>query len=80
MDTDKELTDAELNAAIERVSAQMDAPVVKEWLAIRKKAGLTIDTETAEVDWCYAQTLDPYLASLVFPARLFPLADLHRDD
>ena len=33
---------------------------VKEWLAIRKEAGLKIDPETAEVDWWYAQTLDPY--------------------
>jgi hypothetical protein len=30
------------------------------WLAARKEAGLKIDSETAEVDWCYAQTLDPY--------------------
>ncbi len=33
---------------------------VKQWLAIRKEAGLKIDPETAEVDWNYAQTLDPY--------------------
>jgi len=33
---------------------------VKQWLAIRKEAGLNIDLETAEVDWIYAQTLDPY--------------------
>jgi hypothetical protein len=33
---------------------------VKEWLAIRKEAGRKIDPETAEVDWKYAQTLDPY--------------------
>ena len=31
---------------------------VEQWLAIRKEAGLKIDPETAEVDWCYAQTLD----------------------
>jgi hypothetical protein len=30
------------------------------WLAIRKEAGLKIDPETAEVEWTYAQTLDPY--------------------
>jgi hypothetical protein len=29
-------------------------------LAIRKEAGLKLDPETAEVEWCYAQTLDPY--------------------
>ena len=33
---------------------------VKQWLAIRKEAGLKIDPETAEVDWIYAETLDPY--------------------
>lgn len=33
---------------------------VEQWLAIRKKAGLKIDPETAEVEWIYAQTLDPY--------------------
>ena len=32
----------------------------KAWLAIRKEAGLKIDPETAEVDWEYALTLDPY--------------------
>ena len=32
----------------------------KIWLAIRKEAGLKIDPETAEVDWTYAATLDPY--------------------
>jgi hypothetical protein len=30
------------------------------WLASRKEAGLKIDPETAEVEWTYAQTLDPY--------------------
>ena len=33
---------------------------VEEWLAIRKREALKIDPETAEVTWCYAQTLDPY--------------------
>src|SRR5436853_1881638 len=32
----------------------------EEWLAIRKEAGTRIDPETAEVDWNFAQTLDPY--------------------
>ena len=32
----------------------------KIWLAIRKEAGLKIDPETAEVEWIYALTLDPY--------------------
>ena len=33
---------------------------MERWLATRKEAGLHIDPETAEVDWTYAQTLDPY--------------------
>jgi hypothetical protein len=33
---------------------------IEQWLAVRKKEGLKIDPETAEVDWSYAQTLDPY--------------------
>jgi hypothetical protein len=32
----------------------------EQWLAIRKEAGLKIDPETAEVDWSYALTSDPY--------------------
>ena len=32
----------------------------EQWLAIRKEAGLRIDPDTAEVEWDYAQTLDPY--------------------
>jgi len=39
---------------------KMTAEEIKNWLAIRKKAGLDIDPETAEVEWIYAQTLDPY--------------------
>jgi hypothetical protein len=33
---------------------------VEQWLAIRKEAGLKINPKTAEVEWRYAQTLDPY--------------------
>ena len=33
---------------------------VQQWLAIRKEAALKIDPQTAEVTWCYTQTLDPY--------------------
>jgi hypothetical protein len=32
---------------------------VEQWLAICKEAGQKIDPETAEIDWTYAQTLDP---------------------
>ena len=40
--------------------AETDQMPVEQWLAIRKEAALKIDPETAEVDWIYAQTLDPY--------------------
>ena len=39
---------------------KIDGMRVKQWLAIRKEAGVKIDPETAEVVWIYAQTLDPY--------------------
>ena len=46
---------------------QMDDPTLvddetarEQWLAVRKEAGLLIDPETAEVEWTYALTLDPY--------------------
>ena len=39
---------------------KMNKDEVEEWLAIRKEAGLHINPETAEVDWNYAQTFDPY--------------------
>ena len=42
------------------VSLNEDQLTVEEWLKIRKEAGLKIDPETAEVEWCYAQTGDPY--------------------
>jgi hypothetical protein len=32
----------------------------EEWLNVRKEEALKIDPATAEVDWIYAQTLDPY--------------------
>jgi hypothetical protein len=33
---------------------------IEEWLAIRKAEALKIDPDTAEVDWEYRQTFDPY--------------------
>jgi hypothetical protein len=33
---------------------------LNEFHSIRKEAGRNIDPTTAEVDWIYAQTLDPY--------------------
>ena len=38
----------------------MTDDVRNAWLASRQEAGLKIDPETAEVEWTYAQTLDPY--------------------
>lgn len=38
----------------------IDGMTVEQWLAVRQKAALKIDPETAEVDWTYAQTGDPY--------------------
>ena len=40
--------------------AETDQMPVEQWLAIRKEAALKIDPETAEVDWTYGLTLDPY--------------------
>jgi hypothetical protein len=42
---------------VDKTSAEKE---LEEWLAIRKEAGLKIDPETAEVDWSYELTLDPY--------------------
>jgi len=33
---------------------------IEQWLAIRKDVALRIDPQTAEVEWRYAQTFDPY--------------------
>jgi hypothetical protein len=33
---------------------------IEQWLAARKEEGLKIDPETAETEWWYAQTVDPY--------------------
>ncbi len=40
---------------------------INEWLTMRKQAGLTIDPETAEVQWWYARTVDPYGVSPELP-------------
>jgi hypothetical protein len=39
---------------------KMTAEEIENWFAIRKEAGLHIDPETAEVEWIYALTADPY--------------------
>jgi len=43
----------------ERAPAELSAEK-QAWLAIRKTAAEKINPETAELMWCYAQTLDPY--------------------
>jgi hypothetical protein len=43
-----------------REDMMADQITVERWREIRKEAGLKIDPETAEVDWTYALTLDPY--------------------
>jgi hypothetical protein len=48
----------DLSQAVDDVAT--DQMTVEQWLAIRKAVGLQIDPETAEVEWTYAQTLDPY--------------------
>jgi hypothetical protein len=50
------LTLEKLDSLIERI----EEAAVEQWLSTRKEAGLQIDPETAEVDWIYAQTGDPY--------------------
>jgi hypothetical protein len=40
---------------------QITVNVTAEYLhALRRAVGLSIDPDTAEVEWWYAQTLDPY--------------------
>jgi hypothetical protein len=43
---------------------------IENWLAIRKEEGLKIEPSTAEVDWRYALTLDPYGVDPELPAEL----------
>jgi hypothetical protein len=47
------------DAKLKTVSVGIDQ-AQESWLAIRKEAALEIDPETADVDWDYVQTLDPY--------------------
>jgi hypothetical protein len=63
-------TEENLDTAIELLEAQMEKPEVREWLTIRREAGLKLDPKTAEVTWWHAQTLDPYGVCNEFPKRL----------
>jgi hypothetical protein len=42
------------------MTAEMTNQERKDWLAIREEAALEIDPETADVEWCWGQILDPY--------------------
>jgi hypothetical protein len=48
----------------------MTAKEREAWCAIRKAAGLKIDLDTAEVEWWYAQTMDPYGIEPSLPEEL----------
>ncbi|QDM25230.1 hypothetical protein FNL55_03080 [Tardiphaga sp. vice352] len=71
MHADQKLAETQLEATIERLGAQMNKPELKAWLTTRKEAGLNIDPQTAEVHWCYAQTLDPYGVCPQIPDELW---------
>jgi hypothetical protein len=43
---------------------------VEDWLAVRREEGLKIDPTTAEVDWRYAETFDPYGVDPDLPEEL----------
>ena len=47
----------------------VDELTVERWLKIREEEGAKIDPDTAEVDWGYAQTLDPYGVDPDLPAE-----------
>jgi hypothetical protein len=56
-DEQKTVDKSEMPPSLADVEAEM---TVEQWLAIRKEAGLKIDPETAEVQYWYGRTLDPY--------------------
>jgi hypothetical protein len=60
-----QMTEEQLLVILERRATEIqrqsgDQMTVKQWLAIRKEAGLKIDPETAEATWIYAYEFDPY--------------------
>jgi hypothetical protein len=58
--TNEEGIVGKLNSSETTREMRAEQTAVEQRLAIRKEAGLKIDPETAEVEWIYAQTLDPY--------------------
>jgi len=60
----------EIDAALERLSAQSGKPELQEWLAIPKEAGQKLDPETAVVACVRRQALDEYGICRDFPGIL----------
>jgi len=51
-------------------TAKDTVEVTEKYLhALRKAAGLSIDPETAEVEWTYARTFDPYGDGIDLPGE-----------
>jgi hypothetical protein len=48
-----------------------DSLTVEQWLEVRREEGRKIDPDTAEVEWWYAQTLDPYGVHPELPEECF---------
>jgi hypothetical protein len=75
----------EIDAALERLSAQLGKPELQEWLAIRKEAGQKLDPETAVVACVRRQALDEYeipagtLAPDDFPGEWDPMEYVSTD-
>jgi hypothetical protein len=57
-------------AALAQLEACKEQFEIKAWLAVRKKLGLALDPESADVRWQHAQVLDPYGVATSFPAEL----------
>jgi hypothetical protein len=51
--------------------------LVEEWLAIRKQAGLKIDSETAKVTWEFGQILDPYRVGPELPDECYQIGRVY---
>ena len=70
------ISDEDCKKAYELAFQQLDEafenldPEIKAWLEERKEAAKHIDPETAEVNWNYAWTLDPYGVIEDFPEAL----------
>ena len=59
--------DGIFNATLDRLTAQIGTPEVKERLRIRREQVEKIDPQTADVFWSYEQIADPYGVCPDFP-------------